>query len=719
MPLCMRSPNFSDPPPGYEPPREPCCTADREVGKLWGAPTPRAQSDGFVMSIKMGKTTPHKTPGAISAASFSADGELLATLDAHGQVVVFHLSSNRYVTVRRGGVRGVGVAFSPLRRTELFVALADGTIECVDTASKKVLGSMRGHAHPAGSLACHPSRSLLLSCAADAAILWDSSDFSRVRALPGRPRALQHALFMPSGEALLTCSERSLTLWGVDALEPTATLRLPSGSPGSDALRLRCAAVTLDSRVVVGGGEGNWLALWSANHHSLARMVLLPDAVARVSWLSALPTSDASVHVALTCNDGQIRVVDANAPAVVSTLPPHRGNAALSASVDPTMRHLAAVCNDGTLALYQLVALGPAESRPTRPLRSFRPLNWGGADEDDAAAAAAAPAGLGAPVERPTLPPALPKDWERSTTEVQGVSTAGDLRLGKISRLQTDSALLDARKLDLLVRTCGAFPAKYRPYVWRFALRLPNNVHAYAALLGKGPHAACLRLHARLPLADRRGVGRLERLLSCLAHWCPLFAQVGELPAVVYPWLQAFGGDELSAFEASATVLSNWGHAFYEYHPNPPVGVLTDAAAILSARAPGLYAHLVHIGAGPDAWAWPLLGSFFARVLPRADWLVLWDHLLAAEPHFILFVRRARTLPARVPGLCHSSARLTERAASALSRLRPFLIWHVHSPGRWSPPSSRCTRRCSRRCTRRRPSPSCCCSPRRCRSAGG
>ena len=35
-------------------------------------------------------------------------------------------------------------------------------------------------------------------------------------------------------------------------------------------------------------------------------------------------------------------------------------------------------------------------------------------------------------------------------------------------------------------------------------------------------------------------------------------------------------------------------------------------------------------------WAWPLLQSLFARVLPRPDWLVLWDHLLCAEPTMLL-----------------------------------------------------------------------------------
>ena len=106
------------------------------------------------------------------------------TLDTNGQLIAFYLQQNRYAAIKRSGARAVAIAFSPRRRSELFVALADGTIECMDTASKQVVGSLKGHVHAARTLACHPDQSLLLSCAGDAAILWRTSDFTRQRALP-------------------------------------------------------------------------------------------------------------------------------------------------------------------------------------------------------------------------------------------------------------------------------------------------------------------------------------------------------------------------------------------------------------------------------------------------------------------------------------------------------------------------------------------------------
>lgn len=86
------------------------------------------------------------------AAAFNKSGELLAALDKRARVVVFHLKSNRYAVVRKGGPQGIALAFSTNRRTELFVSLVDGTIECVDTGAPAAAAARR--AGPHGSPPC-------------------------------------------------------------------------------------------------------------------------------------------------------------------------------------------------------------------------------------------------------------------------------------------------------------------------------------------------------------------------------------------------------------------------------------------------------------------------------------------------------------------------------------------------------------------------------------
>ena len=69
----------------------------------------------------------------------------------------------------------------------------------------------------------------------------------------GDGRALQHAVFLPSGDGLLTCVEKSLTLWRTETLDAVCTLKLP---PAHDAsLKLRTCAATVDSSVAIGAGD--------------------------------------------------------------------------------------------------------------------------------------------------------------------------------------------------------------------------------------------------------------------------------------------------------------------------------------------------------------------------------------------------------------------------------------------------------------------------------
>lgn len=293
------------------------------VGRMVAsAGLPDDDAEGLIVSLRNELRPVGRAPGPFTAVAFNSTGDELVTLDEHGQLVCFYLQHNRFAAIRRAGTRAVSIEFSPLRRTELYVALADGTIECVDTATKAVVGSLKGHVHAARTLTCHPSQPYLLSCAGDAAMLWSTNDFSRLRTMPAaETRSLQHACFLPSGGGLLTCVESRLTLWRLGSLEAVGTLRLP---PTQSTLRLRAATTSADSAFAFGAGEGGWLAVWSLASCALAKMILLPEAcgpITQLAPLAALPAIDAHPGgVLLACADGALRVLDAAAPAVRAQL---------------------------------------------------------------------------------------------------------------------------------------------------------------------------------------------------------------------------------------------------------------------------------------------------------------------------------------------------------------------------------------------------------------
>ena len=612
------------------PPKQRTTTVRGVSGKLFDSP-PTASSDGLVCILRASPSPPTST-SAFTVTAFSSTGDELAALDEKGRLTVFYLASNRYAVLKRAGARGVQIAYSPSSRavvgalgrpSELFVALADASIECFDTASKQLLGVMRhpGLNHTIRKLELHPTRDLLLSCSSEAATLWSTTTFGRLRALNAeKTRPLLDAAFVPPADTLLTCFESAVVQWTLGpTCAATATYHV-----NADAVRLKTITVSSDGALLVGAGEGGWLAVWSLVKQEILRIVRLPPAAGAVSSLTFLPAGGAGgaldvveeksgarrQTLALVCADGALRIVEPTEALLLRTLKPSYGGApgALAGvTVDSGGRHLASTLGDGSIVVHHLDTLcagapvgefGELHQIAAKPGASKR-LN--DALDDDA------PPPL-PPIEQPYVGDGS-VDWERNSNSQDGAFS------------------LDAPRVRAMLRRCGELPAKYRTLAWRFLLEFPRNADAYAALSRRGVHSAFADLHLQLPLGDRRLLERLRRLLSCLAHWCAPLASVAGLPSFVFPWVLTHEGDELGAFEACAAVLANWGQvtasrrlhrrhhnhdlilllspqALFACHPHPPLEALAQASRLLSIHCPALHQHLAQIEVGPDVWAW-------------------------------------------------------------------------------------------------------------------
>ncbi len=72
-----------------------------------------------------------------------------------------------------------------------------------------------------------------------------------------------------------------------------------------------------------------------------------------------------------------------------------------------------------------------------------------------------------------------------------------------------------------------------------------------------------------------------QRVLSALAHWSPIFAEVDYLPALVFPFVRLFeGDDECASFELVAAVLLNWARRWFEFWPHAPVTLLRQVRGV-------------------------------------------------------------------------------------------------------------------------------------------
>lgn len=78
---------------------------------------------------------------------------------------------------------------------------------------------------------------------------------------------------------------------------------------------------------------------------------------------------------------------------------------------------------------------------------------------------------------------------------------------------QPPSVTLSRERLLSIVRGFGEFPAKYRLYIWRNLLQLPENHQAFAALVDKGLHPNYTDIHKKLPLKNTKLLRQLQRLV--------------------------------------------------------------------------------------------------------------------------------------------------------------------------------------------------------------
>ena len=197
---------------------------------------------------------------------------------------------------------------------------------------------------------------------------------------------------------------------------------------------------------------------------------------------------------------------------------------------------------------------------------------------------------------------------------------------------------LQPHRLREVLRGYGEYPARYRAYIWRHILQLPQNHGCFNQLLAMGTHGAFLRLHRTYPMRSRRLLRVLQRTLSCLAHWSPVFGEAPFLPATTFPFVKYLCNSPLEAFEVLATVLLNWGQLWFEFFPNPPISVLNMTENVLAHYDVDLLRHFIREQVTSQVYAWPLIHTLLSEVLPEPEWLAAWDNIFSNHPGFYIFV---------------------------------------------------------------------------------
>uniref|UniRef100_A0A4X2LHM1 TBC1 domain family member 31 n=1 Tax=Vombatus ursinus TaxID=29139 RepID=A0A4X2LHM1_VOMUR len=205
------------------------------------------------------------------------------------------------------------------------------------------------------------------------------------------------------------------------------------------------------------------------------------------------------------------------------------------------------------------------------------------------------------------------------------------------------------KSLQTLLRGYGEYPTKYRMFIWRSLLQLPENYSAFNSLLDKGTHHAFLNIHEKYPIKSRKLLRILQRTMSALAHWSAIFGDTPYLPLLAFPFVKLFQNNQLVCFEVIATLIINWCQHWFEYFPNPPINILSMIENLLAHHDKELLQHYMNCGVTAQLYAWPLLETVFSEVLTREEWLRVFDNVFSNHPSFLLMIVVAYNICCKAP----------------------------------------------------------------------
>uniref|UniRef100_A0A8C9T8L9 TBC1 domain family member 31 n=1 Tax=Scleropages formosus TaxID=113540 RepID=A0A8C9T8L9_SCLFO len=599
----------------------------KEEGKIWQrkpAPIPRPGILILMMVLIFSRIYLiilhyHVKTARFLHVAFDVTGESFLAGDHHGNIYVFDLSRNRFKLVQKTGQACTALAFGLRRTTEYLVALADYSIKCFDKDTKQLVSWMRGHDGAVSSISVHGSGRYAITTSADTAQLWDLETFQRKRKLSvQRAVGIQKVFFLPLSNTILSCfSDDSIFAWDSDTLQ--CKHQLPVPEEGSRP-RYRAFAVSRDGRLLAAGGRSSVVHLWCLDNWQLLKAVQMPPKVRTVRQLEFVSDSfdrGSSQILGVLSQDGIVQFINIQTLKLLFEVgSPHNG--ITSVAIGPNGRHVVGVMESGGLNVYSVQALTQHVNKPPAPLVKV-------VTESDRTAKVRSAAG---------------RAFHQQMIKHHSLTCM----------LQNELPdELNKKRLQKLLKTFGEYPAKYRMFIWRSLLQLPENFSAFSSLTDKGRHAAFVTLHQRYPIKSQRLQRGLQRVLSALAHWSAIFGETDYLPLLAFPFVKLFHNNPLICFEVVATVIVNWCQHWFEYFPNPPLNVLSVAENVLAHHDKELLQHLVNCGVTSQVYAWPLLETLFSEALTRDEWLKLFDNVFSNHPSFLLMAVVAYVTCSRAP----------------------------------------------------------------------
>lgn len=561
----------------------------------------------------------------LALVAFNPSGDWLACADSKGAITQVNVSANRYSVVARGCNQTTALAVVPSQPEEIIVALSNRSLQVFQLNGRNV-AALRGHRSPATSFHFNTVKRLLLSQSSDCVIIWDIANWSKVRTLQSQSAPFVSAKFSADNQSVLTAfQDGSVYQWGIGKFDCDTRLKLPCD---------KLSTFDLSSGFMAAGAGS--LYIWELG--GLPQVLTSLTGVTAYNYVKFITSSLLSV----AANDGRVYLVDLLSLDVKARIADELASV-VAYDVDARGSRIAVVLSTGQVQLFDLATV-IRQQHAQAQRRNEKGLS------PEAGLTQLQRQPLGTQVSGPHPIQAGPHETivirkrgvaasVKSAETVEGCQHALFQPLFNLAKVDSSTSSLQHCNLKKMLNVYGEYPEKYRLLVWRFLLQLPNNTEAHTGLYNKGVHSAWAQLHKRYPVKSQQLFSKLERVLSSLAYWSPIFGEAEYLPEIVFPFVKVCTGDDLTCFELITTFFLNWMQDWLVNYPNPPVAFLNAIEDIIKTQDPRLVQHLRRLGATPVHYIWPLLRSLFSEALSTKEWLSFIDYLVTDwhQPELILY----------------------------------------------------------------------------------
>lgn len=554
-----------------------------------------------------------------------------AAVDAKGTVFLCDLEQNRYRKVATACSPAQTITGLPLEGGA--VAIAVGKETKVYQLNGQLLATLRGHKDRVDRLDVNPLRKWLLSQSVDTLILWEITTWKRIRTLNTEASKYSFCLFTPDCQSLIVnLRDGSLYQLGLGKFSLEKQFR------GGGAVSLACCSLQMTEMY---GITASNVLIWDMKSPRSPHFALdLPAGVSKVTQAVLIDEG----KMALLADNGIVYVIDLKADQTIGEL---RGDNCTISSFSLAQRRLIYTGSDGLARIVdlrlQLQLFAKRVASHSALLRTTFPLPEALSDPQNANSAVSSSDNSLIVLRKEGVDfnnVSISTKMSDSDPNCQHTLFQG---LFKRAGIAPEESKLQHCKLRQLLQHYGEYPGQYRGFIWRFLLQLPNNRAAFEGLYSQGMHPALAALHRTVGDWSAQMYGKVERVVSALAYWSPIFGEAEFVPGLLVSLASVYRGDDLSLFETAIALFQQWFQHWLLFYPTPPLNYLQSVHNLVQFHRPKLHQHLQSLHCAPKAYIWPALRHLYVGFLGLEGTIRLLDFLFTDwdKPQLLLFVAAA------------------------------------------------------------------------------